>query len=42
MELERDTQIDNIILDGTDSSGTDVGDGLILETGFFLKIEDQV
>ena len=41
MELERDTQIDNIILDGTGSSGTDViRDGLILETGFFLKIED--
>ena len=40
MELERDTQIDNIILDGTDSNGTDAGDGLILETGFFLKIED--
>ena len=40
MELERDSQIDNIILDGTDSNGTDAGDGLILETGFFLKIED--
>ena len=40
MELERDTEIDNIILDGTDSNSTDAGDGLILETGFFLKIED--
>ncbi len=40
MELERDTQIDNIVLDGTDSLGSDAGDGLVLETGFFLKIED--
>ena len=40
MELERDSEIDNIILDGTDSLGSDAGDGLVLETGFFLKIED--
>ena len=40
MELERDSEIDNIVLDGTDSLGTNAGDGLVLETGFFLKIED--
>ena len=40
MELERDSEIDNIVLDGTDSLGSNAGDGLILETGFFLKIED--
>ena len=40
MELERDSQIDNIILDGTDSNSANAGDGLVLETGFFLKIED--
>ena len=40
MELERDSEIDNIILDGTDVLGTNAGEGLILETGFFLKIED--
>ena len=40
MELERDSEIDNIILDGTDILGTDSGFGLVLETGFFLKIED--
>jgi len=40
MELERDSEIDNIILDGTDALGTNAGEGLILETGFFLKIED--
>ena len=39
-ELERDSEIDNIILDGTDALGTNAGEGLILETGFFLKIED--
>ena len=40
MELERDSEIDNILLDGTDTLGTNAGEGLILETGFFLKIED--
>jgi hypothetical protein len=40
MELERDLEIDNIILDGTDALGTNAGEGLILETSFFLKIED--
>jgi hypothetical protein len=40
MELERDSEIDNIILDGTDALGTNAGEGLILETAFFLKIED--
>ena len=40
LELERDSEIDNIILDGTDALGSNAGEGLILETGFFLKIED--
>ena len=38
--IRTDTQIDNIVLDGTDTLGSDRGDGLLLETGFFLKIED--
>ena len=36
VELERDTQIDNIVLDWTDSLGSDAGYCLVLETGFFF------
>ncbi len=42
IELERDTVLDTIVLNGTDGLGSDSGDALALETGFFLKVEDEL
>jgi hypothetical protein len=39
-QLERDTQKDNLLLDGTSSTAADSGDDLLLEDGFLLKLED--
>ena len=40
-ELERDTIVDSILLNGTDALETDSGDALLLETGFLLQVEDE-
>ena len=39
-QLERDTQKDNLVLDGTSSTAADSGDDILLEDGFLLKLED--
>ena len=39
-QLERDTQKDNLILDGTSATAADSGDDVLLEDGFLLKLED--
>ena len=40
-ELERDTIVDTILLNGTDALGTNSGDAVLLETGFLLQVEDE-
>ena len=39
-QLERDTQKDNLVLDGTSATAADSGDDVLLEDGFLLKLED--
>ena len=39
-QLERDTQKDNLVLDGTSSTAANSGDDILLEDGFLLKLED--
>ena len=39
-QLERDTQKDNLVLDGTSAAAADSGDDVLLEDGFLLKLED--
>ena len=39
-QLERDTQKDNLVLDGTSATAADSGDDILLEDGFLLKLED--
>mgnify|MGYP001201813471 CR=1 FL=1 len=39
-QLERDTQQDNLLLDGTSATAADSGDDVLLEDGFLLKLED--
>ena len=39
-QLERDTQKDNLVLDGTSSTAANSGDDVLLEDGFLLKLED--
>jgi len=39
-QLERDTEKDNLVLDGTSAAGQDSGDDILLEDGFIVKLED--